>query len=152
MTMPLADSPRSAMWWATPSAQRRTLSNVNSSAIRARQPSVPNTIVVGAGGPLVMGRAASRFGTAVQHPPNGRDVRSRASQQGEGLGGGHATPLQRLDDAEPAADPADHEVIGLALDGLARLDDATGPRGPDRAKERGPRPEVGPARVHRRHD
>src|SRR3954462_13391920 len=136
MTMPLADSPRSATWWATASAQRRTLSNVNSSAIRARQPSVPNTIVVGAGGPLVMVRSASRFGTAVQHPPNSRDVRSRASQQGEGWGGGHATSRQGPHAAAPAADPADHEVIGLDLDGLARLDDATGPRGPDRAKER----------------
>ena len=46
---PFACSPRSATYVATPSAMRRTLSNVKSSAMRARQPSVPNTILVGVG-------------------------------------------------------------------------------------------------------
>ena len=53
MTTPLADSPRSAIVWATPSAQRRTFSKVYSSAMRARQPSVPKTMSVG-GRPLVV--------------------------------------------------------------------------------------------------
>src|SRR4029079_1376025 len=44
MTTPFACSPLPMTKRATPSAQRRTLSKVKSSAIRARQPSVPKTI------------------------------------------------------------------------------------------------------------
>src|SRR5919198_1188856 len=44
MTTPFACSPLPATKRATPSAQRRTLSKVKSSAMRARQPSVPKTI------------------------------------------------------------------------------------------------------------
>src|SRR6185295_16303503 len=57
MTTPFAWSPLPITKRATPSAQRRTLSKVKSSAIRARQPSVPKTIgdltaVSVTGGPL----------------------------------------------------------------------------------------------------
>jgi hypothetical protein len=44
MTTPFDCSPLPMTKRATPSAQRRTLSNVKSSAMRARQPSVPKTM------------------------------------------------------------------------------------------------------------
>src|SRR6476646_9929181 len=151
MTMPLAAWPVSATWWAPPSAQCRTVSKVYSSAIRARQPSVPKTMVVGAAGPLVVVRSASRFGTAVEHPPDHRDVRRRTAKHGQGLRGGHATPLQRRDDAHPAADPAHDEVVAVDLHGLAALHDGTLAACADGLEQRGPGPEIRPPDVHRSH-
>src|SRR6187200_1624325 len=81
MTTPRSVERSRATYVATPSAQRRTFSKVKSSAIRARQPSVPNTIRVGANGDAV----------SVTHEPplqhTGRAGPGRAAWRREPLAG-----------------------------------------------------------------
>ena len=99
---------------ATPSAQRRTFSNVYSSAMRARQPSVPKTMSVGGRAPL--GRAHLGPSGPAQRSMSARtrlDVRRGAAQHGDGLGRGHATALGRDDDPEPSVQASDDEVAVL---------------------------------------
>ena len=50
------------------------------------------------------------------------------------------------------SDAADDEVVVVDRDGLAGLDDRALAARPDRGQQGGPRPEVGPADVHRAHD
>ena len=68
-----------------------------------------------------------------------------------GCVGRHATALGWRDDPEPAVDAPDDEVVVVDLDGLAGLDDAPAAARAERREQRRPRPEVGPADVHRGH-
>ena len=52
---------------------------------------------------------------------------------------------------EPPIDATDDQVVVLDLDRLAGLHDRPSPRRTDRLQQRGPRAEVRPADVHRRH-
>src|ERR671910_917803 len=123
MTTPFAVSPRSVTYAATPSAQRRTFSYVNSSAMRARQPSVPKTIRVGDGAAPVRVTSVLRFGAAFKQPLDERPVRRSPAQDGDGFRRGHPTALRRRDDPEVPGRPADDQVVLVDLDGFARLDD-----------------------------
>src|SRR5689334_24831755 len=87
MTTPFACSPLPMTKRATPSAQRRTLSKVKSSAMRARQPSVPKTIGDFAGASVTKGLlGASLAGLPCGDPVDqGIDrlaIRRRAGQEG----------------------------------------------------------------------
>ena len=77
-----------------------------------------------------------------------------AAQDRDGLRRRHATALQRRDDAETAAHPADDEVVGVDLDRLAGLDDApvaARRRAPPRSAVHEPRSDQ-PTSIERHHD
>src|SRR5829696_2429813 len=151
MTTPLAVSPRSATYAATPSAQRRTFSYVNSSAIRARQPSVPNTIRVGDGAAPVRVTSVLRFGAAFEQPLDERPVGRGRAQDGDGLRRGHPTPLWWRDDPQAPGGAPDDQVVIIDLDRLPGLDDRPGAACTEPRQQRRPRAEVGPADIHRGH-
>src|SRR5512140_3942218 len=120
MTTPLADSPRSTTYRATPSAQRRTASKVNSSAIRARQPSVPKTMVVGSGARRTSVNSYLRNRAALDQCLDEGQIGPRPAQHGERLRGGDATALGRGDDTEPPTDAPHDQIVGLDGHRLAR--------------------------------
>src|SRR6266704_2746874 len=94
--------------------------------MRARQPSVPNVMVVGAGAGPGMVTSVLRLGAALQEPLDGRTVRAGPAQDRDRLRRRHPTPLRWRDDAQPVADATDDQVVVLDVDRLARLDHRTG--------------------------
>src|SRR4051794_27625038 len=95
--------------------------------MRARQPSVPKTMVVGVGAAPVRVTSILRFGAALEQDFDDRPVGAGAAQDRDGLGRGHPTALGRRDDPEPAYGAPHDEVVVVDLDRLPGLHDGATP-------------------------
>src|SRR5215212_4995172 len=159
ITTPFACSPLPVTYRATPSAQRRTFSNVKSSAIRARQPSVPKTIgdfgasVVAGASVTAIVPSASLAVLPFSHARNERldrlATRCGALEEGHRALGEDIAGSARQGQAARGA--LDDEVVRSRLRGLVRCHDAARPGAADGAQELRPRTEVVPSDISRRH-
>src|SRR6478672_4214443 len=94
--------------------------------MRARQPSVPKTMVVGVGAAPVRVTSILRFGAALEQVLDDRTVGAGPAQDRDGLGRGHPTPLGWCDDPQSVSGTPDDEVVVVDLDGLPGLHDCAG--------------------------